>query len=458
MEIDLRKSLELAFAHLDRFSVPGVGLFQKTYKKSEIDHRDKLVLPPEEVFSLQNEGARLDASKEIEILVNFFFQQFKTTLERARDAARDLGTLIVEEIDAYDSYVILGVGEIRRNEIGELRFIAQKDREALTSDRFFGLAPVGYTIGGLAGGEAETAGKMNLDGSASVPIDVKAEKVGGEEQPLRLTKKPETKESEPDSGEPEVEKSDKEEVKIADQPPVEKKQEPTVIQMDLKSRQMKDKAEAQERLDKMTPKEPKKKRKAWKIIVTLLLIWGLIFAVIWYRGEIYNFAQGLFNKQPVTLSDGTDSNGSDTDGSDADGTDTDGSDTDGSDGSDLNGSDTNGSDNDGSDTGSDPAIEDDSDTGENTDSDFTDFGEAGEAPVPGQHYLIVSSSKNGSYAEQEARKYAKSPYKGKAVAPRAPGGFYKISIYNSSDKMEVIQKMVEWKDTFEEGTWIYSPQ
>lgn len=438
MEIDLRKSLEMAFGHLNRFSVPGIGTFKKSYHRSEIDHRDKMVLPPQEMFELTKEGARLDASKEIEILVNFFFQQFKTTLEIARDAVRDLGDLIREEISSYDSYVILGIGEIRQNEVGEIVLLPQKDREQTTGNDFFGLAPVKYTLG--------------MAGNSVPPPPVKEKKAEPEkaEEPIRLTKEPKTSTVSEKAAQPPV-------VPIVQNPAPEKKAKPVSGKPEkvAESTPVPPPAKTSETPpdpENPTP-EPKKKRKVWKILLALTLIWGLIFACIWFRSELMDFGQGLFDKgSSEVITDADTDSGTDADvdtdlGTDTDpGTDTDtdlGTDTD----IDLD-----------TDTDVDTTVDTDTDTDTDFSSDIDFEGEFGEAPVPGQHYLIVGSSKNGRFAEKDARKYQKGAYKGKAVAPRMNGGFYKVSIYNSTDKMEVIQKMVEWKDTFKEGTWIYSPK
>lgn len=407
MEIDLRKSLELACQHLDRFAVPGVGLFRKVYQGAQVDHRNGTILPPTETFSLEKEGARIDAAQEIENFVNFLFQQFKTTLECARDAARDLGELIREELDTDDRFEIPGVGEIQMNEVGEMIFQPSGGLNALVGNQYFGLQSVGYTLGNAA--SIETVEKQPVKEEIAKPLPVtRVSPTGKIETPVKAVEKPK---------EPAKEEAEK------PVPVAQKATQPEATQL-------------------APPEEPpKKKRKGWKILIVLSLIWGLIFVGILFRNEIAQFADGLFSKKPdTTLTDGT---GTDTETETEIGIDPETETETTTDPETETTSET------------DPEIVPETEVIPETETEVFS-GEAGEAPVRGQHYLVVAASKNGNYAEQLARRYRKAPYSAKAIAPTYPGGYYKISIYNASDKMEVIQKMVEWKETFKEGTWIYS--
>lgn len=75
--------------------------------------------------------------------------------------------------------------------------------------------------------------------------------------------------------------------------------------------------------------------------------------------------------------------------------------------------------------------------------------------VAGTFYLIVASSHEMYDAASIAQSLSASKYKVKVLKP-AGDGWYRVSVYSATDKMQVIQKMVEWKNDFPDKSWIFS--
>ncbi|MCB9235707.1 MAG: hypothetical protein H6581_28935 [Bacteroidia bacterium] len=86
-----------------------------------------------------------------------------------------------------------------------------------------------------------------------------------------------------------------------------------------------------------------------------------------------------------------------------------------------------------------------------------DFSGSGVAPRHGMHYLVVSSPRSAENAAHYAATLAAQGMDASLINPWYDGGFYKVSVFASTDKQAVIAKMVEWKDKFPEKSWIFSP-
>ena len=80
----------------------------------------------------------------------------------------------------------------------------------------------------------------------------------------------------------------------------------------------------------------------------------------------------------------------------------------------------------------------------------------GEFAQSGNYYLIVAAAGSGDEAKRMLPKFRKGGARPKIIAPRGNGN-YKISVFQSTDKMQVINKMVQFKKTFPVKSWIYWP-
>jgi hypothetical protein len=143
MSIDPKHSLQLAFQHLDAFSVPGVGTFKRTYFGAVIDHRQKKIMPPAERFVLQ----KGDSFQEK--LVDFYFRHLDLKIDRARELAIEVGNFVIEELKKAGRLLLPGWGELRKAEGDAIDFVHEPGSMG-SADHFFGLQPVGYTLGEAA--------------------------------------------------------------------------------------------------------------------------------------------------------------------------------------------------------------------------------------------------------------------------------------------------------------------
>jgi DedD protein len=77
-------------------------------------------------------------------------------------------------------------------------------------------------------------------------------------------------------------------------------------------------------------------------------------------------------------------------------------------------------------------------------------GKYGVRPDNGRYYLVVSSTQNGEEAEQTAKAIAGA----KVLAPYSEPGYYKVSVFESKSKDQVIDKMVALKTQYSKS-WIF---
>ncbi|MEM0996574.1 MAG: hypothetical protein AAGN35_05830 [Bacteroidota bacterium] len=139
MNPDPRQSLQLAFQHLDTFSVPGIGTFERRYFGAVIDHQNKKIDPPAERFVLEK-GEQSTAQLE-----DFYFRYFDLQIDRARSLVQEVGTWAREELQRAGSLVFPGWGALNYAD-QEIDFVPDPGADG-QADPFFGLAAVQYTLG-----------------------------------------------------------------------------------------------------------------------------------------------------------------------------------------------------------------------------------------------------------------------------------------------------------------------
>lgn len=341
MSIDPQHSLQLAFQHLDTFSVPGVGTLKRTYFGAVIDHQQKKILPPAERFVLVKGEAHEEG------LVQFYFRFLELKIDRARELVQEVGDYVREELKKAGSLMLPGWGEFRDAEGQDIAFVHESGMLAV-GDQFFGLQPVGYTLG-----EAMVADEGKKEAATIA---------GHESNTTRV--------------------------------------EP--------------------------PKPPRKKRRGWIFLLLLLLLLGSGAGIIWpdkFMGMLDKIGLVSDDNGTITANDKPDAKDPDVIPPD---------------------------------TAASKNLEPDLvDPVQPTDVPETDSGDKpGEFAIPGTYYLIVSATSSGDDAKDLLSSFRKGGAQPSILKSRGRG-FYKISVFHSTNKDDVIAKMVEWKDTFPGGSWIY---
>lgn len=366
METKPQSLLELAFNHLEGFSIPRIGTFIRRYQASAIDHKDKKVMPPAKVFTLEK------GEERIEHLQSFFRKRFDISPTKSEVWVEVLSSFIEKKIGEAGKLRVSGFGEISKNAEDGYKFQA----EEIAQSDFFGLSPVGYKLG------------------SAVKASEEDKKKAARNSVLANT------------------------TKVEDAP-------------------------------------PPRRRRSWPIILFILLLavagTGFIF-----RAEVKTWLtdMGLLasnetpsgeTTEPLALNDNDPEEGTDSEGAEEGTT----VDTDPP----IDNEGTGEEENPVNDPGEELVIEE-------TDTPDTELAEEevpytlpadlGNRPQSGQYYLVVASGKEPAEVRGMARRIKNS----KVLRPARAGNFYRISVFNSSSKKQVIQKMVELKKTHS-NSWIY---
>lgn len=391
METKPQETLELAFRHLDTFSVPGFGTFKRKYFPARVDTASKQVFPPSEEFVME------PGDEFVAILENFFFRFYKIKIDEAKDMVTRLRGHVVHELKTSGKLLVDGYGELRMSNGKEFSFTA-KPGDVGAASQFFGLAPLDFTLGDAAA-------------------------------------KPKAKE---------VEK----EKKVPTPAVIVPEQEPPRSVAAAVSAQG---AKAQK------PKEERSRAGLWAFLFLLLAV-GATAGIV-YRAELGSGIQqlGWFSgsdedpENPVvdSLADDSSAHNGET-LADAVGHDSTDEANIGEDQEDPIGEEVVEDDPiaDGpvaeEPVFEEPVVED------VVEEPVVAFDETvGSRPSDGQYYLIVKSSKDPDDAKSIARNIG-----GKILRPRYSGNYYRISVFNSPNKSNVIQKMVDLKSKFGKS-WIY---
>ena len=140
MKTDPKSTLQLAFQTLDKFSIPGVGTFQRSYFPAHIDRDSKIIRPPGERFSFESGDGYVD---RLEAFV-------AKSGEKVLSGVGEIKSWLVRELKKGGSLIFPGVGKLELRQGKEVSFTAESDAPSQRGS-FFGLPAVSYTLGAAAG-------------------------------------------------------------------------------------------------------------------------------------------------------------------------------------------------------------------------------------------------------------------------------------------------------------------
>ena len=359
MQIDPQHSLQLAFQHLEAFSLPGVGTFKRSYFAAFVDHAQKKIIPPGERFVLEKGDSQLGQ------LEDFYFRYLDLSINRAKELVSEVSKFVLAEIKEVGRLVLPGWGELSSGESDKVEF-AHLDELEGTADAFFGLQPVSFSLGDLVATD-----EKSRTAAAIASVDSNTTRV----EPL-------------------------------------------------------------------PPPKRKRSRRPLLILLLILLLIGSGAGMIW-KAEFMGFLDkiGVVNNQGNGSLAKIDS---------------------------VIPKDT---------AGTMPVVVDTAehrtplslaDSVETVEAKSVEVKEdvvakplkdkglkPGVYAQKGNYYLVVAAAGSGDEAKTLQRKFRKNGAKPQIIASRGRG-LYKISVFHSKDKMQVINKMVEWKNTFSKS-WIYWP-
>lgn len=406
MKTNPKNTLQLAFQQLEVFSIPGVGTFRRSYFPAHIDRETNVIRPPGERFILEKGERYLD---KLEDFISRSIESGEEASGKVVEGVADIRTWLVRELKKGGKLIFPGVGSLELSKEKEVQFTAEEN-PASQRGNFFGLQPLAFSIGAEP---AAVASKTKKE------ADTKKEEKA---QPMAIAATPGTGSTANSGTQPNLEKKKEkapEPVAVVTPPPTEEEPEFT------------------------DPGPPKKRSKAWIWIILILLLAGAgVSGIVWkdqVREQLvsWGWIDGAGSGGSGTIvdngGDGSDGGENEGDGAVVDGDSTDMAVT-GDDGS--------------SDSEGDEDVNDDgSDTEENSVGDDTEI--VGSFSEPGVYYLIVGSAKEASTA-----KVIRNEIKGKVLRPRYEGNYHRIYAYKSTDKDQVIAKMVESKEKYP-NSWIY---
>ncbi len=392
MKTDPKSTLQLAFQQLEVFSIPGVGTFRRSHFPAHIDRETNIIRPPGERFILEKGERYVD---RLEKFLARSISHGEEAVGKVPTGVSEIKAWLVRELKKGEELVVPGVGRLQLSKEKEVKFTADESLESQQGN-FFGLQPLEFT---LHGSPKEVEAK---DKSINKPVDKEIDKPS---KPIALAKTPVPNE-------------------VAGLPsevagvPNEIAGEPSEV------------AGVPEYVDQGEPEPPRKKRsRAWIWIILLLLLLGASATGVIMRDQV----------REQLVSWGWISGGGDNDGGgivDKDGAGRDGLAIDGTDSTSVKGDSTNGT-------------EDDWKDVEVNDSPDDGFEIVGTYAEPGVYYLVIASAKDPSNA-----KSLRGEMGGKVIRPRYQGNYHRVYSYKSTDKEQVIAKMVESKDKYPQS-WIY---
>ncbi|MFM2376678.1 MAG: hypothetical protein RLZZ165_1775 [Bacteroidota bacterium] len=140
MNLDPESALQLAFQHLDSFSVEGVGTFQRSRMMAQIDHQKKRILPPREIFVL-TEGEDM-----LHRLEDFLFRWYNLRIGDATALAGKVSDFLLDRLNLNPAHRIDGIGTLRRSPLGDIEFQAEEGIIGQAAG-MFGLQAIDYTLG-----------------------------------------------------------------------------------------------------------------------------------------------------------------------------------------------------------------------------------------------------------------------------------------------------------------------
>lgn len=407
MKTDAKSTLQQAFQQLEVFSIPGVGTFRRTYFPAHIDREKNIIRPPGERFILEQGERYVD---RLEKFITGTLARGGEAGEKVVAGVADIRSWLVRELKKGGKLMFPGVGSLELSQEKEVKFIAADDQESQRGN-FFGLQPLAFTLHAPGAGDGSSKDEKKTEKeeikekpAAKPVVPVAPVETSGKPDLVKTKDKP--------AGSEKAKEKPAEPVAVVP-PPV--AGDPGFVE----------------------PEEPKKKRsKAWIWIILILLLLGAGTTGVIMREQV---REQLVSWGWISDGESTDGDGTEVvDGTGGeDGTLMDG-DIAGDDGSDGDGTDGDGTGDDGNDDWRDVEI---------NDADGTE--KVGTFAEPGVYYLIVASVKEPANA-----KVIRSQMGGKVMRPRYEGNYHRIYTYKSTDKDQVIAKMVESKEKYPQS-WIY---
>ncbi len=140
MQLDPQQSLIVAIRQLDTFSVPGIGTFARKRVAAQIDHQTKRILPPQERFVLE------PGEDQVQLLQDFLGRYYNLTAEKAQALSDEIGQWVANTLAQTGVVHFDGFGKLRKEEGSDAEFVPESSIFGQTND-FFGLQPVDYTVG-----------------------------------------------------------------------------------------------------------------------------------------------------------------------------------------------------------------------------------------------------------------------------------------------------------------------
>lgn len=140
MSMDPHTALLAAFRHLDEFSVPGVGTFRRVRQAAQIDHVRKRIHPPQENFVVEG------GETHIRNLEEFLGRALGLEVPDRYAAVNAIAAHITDQLTDSGTLKVEGSGLLRRDESGDLQFQPEEGILGQMGD-FFGLQMVDYAIG-----------------------------------------------------------------------------------------------------------------------------------------------------------------------------------------------------------------------------------------------------------------------------------------------------------------------
>lgn len=139
MVLDPKQSLQLAFAHLDAFSVPGIGTFRRARYSAVLDHQAGTIQPPGERFVLEKGEGLVDR------LEDFYFRHMQLSIGKAGELVKSVADFLSQELQKGGTVSVPGIGQIQRSGANGFALVPEAGLRA-HSEKYFGLAPISYTL------------------------------------------------------------------------------------------------------------------------------------------------------------------------------------------------------------------------------------------------------------------------------------------------------------------------
>lgn len=138
----MRQNIDLylrsAFKELEAFAIPNVGTFRKIYRAAEVEEHIPEVKPPMIDLEFTSEV------KEEVLLTQYFTENIHMNFLEAENIVQNITFVITDSLKIEGKYHIEQIGTLIRNWDNEIAFHSVPENESFFSHEFFGLKPVSY--------------------------------------------------------------------------------------------------------------------------------------------------------------------------------------------------------------------------------------------------------------------------------------------------------------------------